>query len=193
MNFERLCTDLPVAPLLAAIQPDWWRHITIRQDFLGSAHHATQCIYLRGPAGFSFEECFVDHTSIDYPLLPSVIDVLMPVLRPVLRALRWVELGRLLLVRLPAGAALEPHIDEGAYAEHFERYHVALSTNEQCALVVDGEAQPMAAGEAWRFDHRKTHHAYNTGSTDRVHLIIDAVPYRSSDGVSTRLAGPVDP
>lgn len=193
MSFERLCIDLPVEPLLARIDPAWWNAITIRQDFLGSAHHATQCIYLRGPAGFSVDEYFTDLTSVDYPVLPSVIDVLMPVLRPVLTALRWIELGRVLLVRLPACTALEPHIDEGAYAAHFERYHVVLSSNERCALVVDEVEQHMAPGEAWRFDHRKTHYAYNAGTTDRVHLIIDAVPYGGSDGVGPSNAGPHGP
>lgn len=177
MNFERICEGLPIEPLLAALdaRPDWWNEIVIRQIFLGSAHHMTQSIHLRGPLSFCYEDAFLSTATQDYPLLEPLMPVLMPVLSPLLTAIAYRELGRVLIVRLPPGGALDPHIDQGVYAEHFDRYHVALRTNADCCLVVDDEPQHMAAGEAWRFDHRKTHSAFNRGSVERIHLILDAV------------------
>lgn len=176
MNFERICDGLMVQPLLDLVDanPDWWNAITIRQEFIGSAHHATQAIHLRGPSSFTFDDVFIDTGAYDYPLLESCIDALMPVLRPLLVAIDWSDLGRMMIVQLPAGCELDPHVDEGRYAAHYSRFHVALRTNDRCALVVDGEPQHMAAGEAWWFDHRRQHSAFNHGDTGRIHLIVDA-------------------
>jgi hypothetical protein len=179
-NFEFVASGLDVAPLAALLDanPAWWRDITMRQDYLGSAHAATHCIYLRGPAGFTFEEYFLELAALDYPRLPTALAALMPVVRPLLRAIDWRELGRILIVRLPAGAELDEHIDQGEYARHYARFHIPLVTNADCALVVAGEPQHMAVGEAWWFNHHKPHYAYNHGETERVHLIVDAVSPR---------------
>jgi quercetin dioxygenase-like cupin family protein len=191
MNFERLLCGLPVEPLAAklAANPDWWNAITLRQDFLGSPHYDTETIFLRGPAGFSFEAYFQQADALDYHLLSSVMDELMPVLRPLLLAIDWQELGRILLVRMPPGAALDEHTDEGHYAETYARFHVPLVTNPGCSLTVDRERQHMEAGEAWWFDHRRPHSAHNTGETARIHLIVDAVSARYKTG---RHDGPCD-
>ncbi|WP_176125784.1 aspartyl/asparaginyl beta-hydroxylase domain-containing protein [Paraburkholderia youngii] len=177
MNFERLLTGLPVAPLAAALadSPEWWQRITTRQDFLGSPHEGTETIFLRGPLDFTLEEYFGETYAADYPELAAVIDELMPIVRPLLQAIEWKELGRMLLVRMPPGVALDEHTDEGAYAEHYSRFHIPLATNGQCELVVNGQPQHMQAGEAWWFNHRAPHSAHNMGETERVHLIVDAV------------------
>lgn len=181
MNFERLLTGLPVEPLLQKLtaNPAWWTEETLRQEFLGSAHYATQTIFLRGPRGFSFEEYFGETYAEDYPRLAEVIDEVMPIVRPLLKAIQWrSDLGRILVVRMPAGAALDEHTDEGEYAAHFARFHVPLVTNPGCNLTCDRERQHMEAGEAWWFDHRAPHSAHNKGETDRIHLIVDAVSPR---------------
>jgi hypothetical protein len=179
-NFEFITSGLDVAPLAALLEanPPWWRDITMRQEHLGSAHYATQCIYLRGPLGFTIEEYFQDISAIDYPLLEPLLPALMPVVRPLLTCINWRELGRILIVRLPAGAELDQHVDQGDYARHYARFHIPLVTNADCALVVAGDAQHMAVGEAWWFNHHKPHYARNHGATDRVHLIVDAVSPR---------------
>lgn len=196
MTFARLLEGLPVEPLAALLDahPDWWKQITMRQDYLGSAHHETECIYLRGPRSFDFEHYFGESWAGDFPRLRDTLTHLMPVMRPLLDAIGWQELGRVMLVRMPAGAQLEEHTDEGPYAEHYSRYHVPIVTNAHCEMWVDGETQHMAAGDAWWFNHRVPHTAYNNGDAARIHLIVDAVPrdYRlDTDGPCN--PGPVEP
>lgn len=196
MNFERILTGLPVQALADTLaeNPEWWHAITMRQDFLGSPHEQTETIFLRGPRAFTLEGYFGEADALDYHLLPAVIDELMPLVRPLLDAIEWSELGRILLVSMPAGGNLEEHTDEGEYARHYTRYHVPVTTNPDCALVVDGVHQHMAAGDAWLFNHRAPHWAYNAGESERIHLIVDAVSRRyrlDDDGpCDTRLEQP---
>lgn len=173
---KTLLTGLPVRRLLDVIHPMHWQEITIRQAFPGSAHHATQAIYLRGPRSF-LDPFGIE--SVDYPLLQYYVTQLMPVIRPLLKLIEYSDLGRVMLVKLPAGKTLDLHCDEGAYAEHYQRFHVALSGNAECSLTVydDGVTKHHADdGDAFWFNHRKQHTASNLGDSDRVHLIVDAVP-----------------
>jgi hypothetical protein len=177
MNFELITTGLNVNPLLDLIDanPELWGDITIRQSFPGSAHHDTECIFVLGPKGFTVADYFMDLSALDYPAVHKLMPGLIGVVQPVVKQLGVTELGRILIVRLQAGGVIDEHIDTGRYAEHYSRFHIALRTNPGCELVVGGEAQHMAAGEAWWFNHRKLHSGHNRGSEPRIHVIIDAV------------------
>jgi hypothetical protein len=159
--------------------PHLWDEITARQEYTGSAHKDTQCIYPRGPYKFT-PYYYMFHTgAYDYPVMDTLADVLVPVLRPLLTdALQVEELGRVLIVKLKPGGVVTPHIDEGTYADHYARFHVAVTGNEQATLTAGPNTQHFAPGEAWWFDHKVTHSARNDSDTDRIHIIIDAVTPR---------------
>ena len=178
MNFERLQTGIDVAPIRDALAacPTLWRMITARQDYPGSAHRDTQCIFIRGPEAFTPEAYQGTVTAIDYPAAATPLGVaVQAILGPLLEALGVSELGYVLVVSLKAGGVIDEHVDEGAYAEHYERFHLAITGEPSAALIVNGERQHFAPGELWRFDHRSSHWAENPGATDRIHVIFDAV------------------
>ena len=181
MNFDRIATGLDVAPLLAALDamPELWGEITLRQDYPGSAHHDTDCIFLRGPRSFTPEDYFFDLGSFDYPAMDKLADALVPLLRQLLQdVLQVEELGRVLIVRLKPGGHVDAHVDEGDYADHFARFHVALTGEPGSVLTAGGEVQHFAPGEAWWFDHKVEHTADNLGDVPRIHIIFDAVTQR---------------
>jgi len=180
-RFERLATDLDVQPIIDRIEamPELWAEITARQDYTGSAHKDTECIFARGPYSFTPYYYMFDLGSYDYPAMDKLGDVLIPVLRPLLtEVLAVTELGRVLIVNLKAGGLVKPHVDEGTYADHFARFHVALTGNDHCMLEVGNDQACMRPGEAWWFDHKQQHSACNLGQTDRWHIILDAVSPR---------------
>lgn len=180
-RFERLATGLDVQPIIDRIEamPELWAEITARQDYTGSAHKDTECIFARGPYSFTPYYYMFDLGSYDYPAMDTLADVLIPVLRPLLTDVLGVtELGRVLIVNLKAGGVVKPHIDEGTYADHFARFHVALTSNDRCMLEVGDDQAAMHPGEAWWFDHKQRHSAFNLGTTDRWHIILDAVSPR---------------
>jgi hypothetical protein len=177
-NCKLVASDLKTAPILEALANNlgMWSEITVRQDYPGSAHHDTKCIFARGPEAFTPDKFFFDLGSYDYPAMDRLADVLVPVLRPLLNdVLKVTELGRVLIVNLKAGGSVDEHIDEGTYADYFARFHVVISTNPYCYNITGGEPAHWAVGECWWFDHKKPHAATNQGETDRVHIIIDAV------------------
>lgn len=177
MNFRKVAGELPVAPLLAALagEPQLWERHTLRQEFFCSPHWATQSIYLRGPRAFTFEDYFMDTGAFPVPGPEDVEDAAANLVSRLLVMTNAGELGRVLIVKLPPGGVLIEHVDEGVYAEHYERIHVALATNERAVLVCNDEAMHVPVGEAWWFDHRAPHTARNMGDSERVHLIVDLV------------------
>lgn len=180
-DFELIASGLDVQPIIDRIEsmPGLWDEITARQEFTATAHRDTKTIFVRGPYKFTLYYYLFDLGSYDYPVMDDLQDVLVPVLTPLLKdELQVTELGRVLIVNLKAGGYIKPHIDEGKYADHFSRFHVALTGNNDCALMVGQDKQHMKPGEAWWFNHKVEHSAINAGQTDRWHIIIDAVTSR---------------
>lgn len=177
MNFERIATGLDVGPLLAALeaQPERWREITVRQDYPGSAHHDTEAIFLRGPRAFTVADYMGDPVAYDYPAMDALADVLVPLLRPLLQAMEVSELGYVLAVNLKPGGRIDEHVDEGAYAEHYARFHLVLTSEPGNTFTVGGESVHMAPGELWWFNHRAPHRVANDSAAGRIHVIFDAV------------------
>lgn len=176
--FELLETGIDVQPIVDRINemPELWTEITARQEYTGSAHKDTETIFARGPFSFTPYYYQFDTGSYDYPAMDKLADVLVPVIRPLLEnTLAVTELGRVLIVNLKAGGVVKSHIDKGKYADHFARFHLCLTGNDRCALVVNKQPFFMKPGEFWWFDHKQEHSAFNQGETDRWNIIIDAV------------------
>lgn len=175
-NFRRISSDPGSARLLLAglaEQPHRWDEITARQQYPGSAHHDTRCIFLRGPAELTPAGVQQSLDAVDYPALEALPGARL-LLRLVGLNLFARELGRAMLVELRPGGVIDWHADQGAYAEHFQRFHLCLS-GESCLFHCGDEVVVMQPGELWWFDHRTEHYVRNAGPIPRVHLIVDAV------------------
>lgn len=172
-NFKRLATSIDPSPILAELkgQADLWKQITVRQDFEGSPHAATESIFLRGPARLDnpLEELdCVDMLAIES--LPATVDII----GQLWQRLGIRELGWAMLVNLKAGGVITPHTDEGAYARYYARFHYVLTSTPGCRFTVGTETVHMAPGEVWWFNHQIEHTVWNDGP-DRLHLIFDAI------------------
>lgn len=153
-----------------------WNEFTARQDTPGSAHHATRCIVLRGPDthNLTADAVFGCLESIDLPAIEQLPRV-RELCAEACQMLRVQTLGRVMLVELPAGASIDRHFDQGAYADHFDRFHLPLTSEPGNLFTCGDETIHMAPGELWQFNHHIEHEVVNNSSAPRVHLIIDAV------------------
>lgn len=84
---------------------------------------------------------------------------------------------RCLLARLPAGAAIAPHIDRAPYFSQTVRLHVPIVTHEHAYMVCAGRCYVMRAGELWALNNSAQHGVWNADeSRARTHLICDFLP-----------------
>ena len=83
--------------------------------------------------------------------------------------------GRSRFMGLAAGAQVPPHIDTHYYWRTHLRLHIPVITNPGVAFTCGGQTVHMAAGECWAFDSFQWHNVQNTGSEQRIHLVLDTV------------------
>lgn len=170
-NFRRLATAVEVAPALAELQaqPGLWSLIQVRQQYAESAHVDTEAVVLRGPE--SIEGIFDNLECLNFPCFDQ-LPATRTLIGNVIEFLKAREVGRLMLVRLKPEGWIRPHVDEGAYARYFARFHLVLDSNAECIFHCGEERSCMAPGELWWFNHQRTHSVLNNGEA-RIHLIMD--------------------
>jgi len=157
---------------------------TRRQEASKSPHHDTQMILLRAPAGdVSRETWFADVEHADTPLLaewPSARRVIAAIARSHERRTQQQfgtaiepSFGKIMVVRLKAGGFVDWHVDQGAYAEAHDRFHLCLIASPAAFLYSNGQAAVLQPGTLAFFDNRKLHGEVNFGPIARDHLIVD--------------------
>jgi hypothetical protein len=180
-NLKKIASGVDISSLADAIEsrPYLFSAIKARQETPGSAHGDTESIFLRWAESQTLEAVFNEIPAIDYPALEQLPEV-RPILARIVDLLGTSAIGRILIVKLRPGGFITPHIDEGAYADHYERFHLVLESGIGNAFFVEfepdhSEVAYMKPGELWWFDHKRKHWVINDSQVSRIHLIIDAV------------------
>lgn len=161
---ERLRADLD------AVNRDWIDHL-VKQNYEGN----WSVLPLRHTAGATHPVMMIysDPTAtefVDGPLLGAT-----PYFRDVLAAFKC-PLTVVRLMRLTPGSVIKPHFDHDLAAEHgVARIHIPITTNPDVEFLLNGTPVAMAPGEAWYLRLMDTHSVANRGTSDRVHLVIDAI------------------
>jgi len=180
LSFKQVATGFNAAPLLTrlAAHPELWQ-AGPRETYPGSAHSHAQSIMVRWipqAAEVTVHAALNATESVDYPaaalLMPEVGEAVMSVLE---RIGVIGELGHVILTRLPPGAALDAHMDEGIYADLYDRFHLCLQGDLGNRFECGGEIYHPEPGEIFWFNHKRPHEVRNNGSVDRIHLIVDAM------------------
>lgn len=158
-------------PILAALsaRPDLWNENNLRSTYPGSPHADVDDIWLL----FNREDGGVVDDVQTHPFrgwyeLP-VRDVVLNLMRRV----NGTQLGRVVITRLPPGKSIAPHVDQGAPAEFFTRFQIALQSLPGCIFKCGEEVIQFASGEAWQFDNGQTHSVVNNSADDRIVMIVD--------------------
>jgi hypothetical protein len=129
-------------------------------------HSRAEAVFLRGYAPAQGELPIEDRPILDR--LPYAREVLGLLAAPPLRCL---------LARLPAGAAIAPHIDRAPYFAKTLRIHVPVTTSERVFMWCAGLTYRMRAGEVWALNNSTHHGVWNADpGLSRTHLICDFLP-----------------
>lgn len=180
-NFALLKSQVDVYPLLKALERNahLFDQITGRQDTPGSPHSDTKAIFLRWSKDLSVHAAFNYIEAVDFPAFSELPEA-RELVADVIKATGADKLGRVLITLLKPGGFILPHADEGAVADHYERFHLVLHSEEGNFFYSQlnpssGEYVHMKEGEIWWFNHKRPHWVENNSGSDRIHLIVDAV------------------
>jgi hypothetical protein len=175
-NFQCLAANVDVIPLMNAIlrDPALWNQNTLRTAHPNTAHSQVDDIWLRfNEVEPENQLAVVDDTEcVNYPAwwaLPQARALIFDLMRRI----EGERLGRVLVTRLRPGGKIAPHVDGGAPATYYERFHVVLNSAPGCLFRAGDETVSMRTGEVWWFDNTKEHEVINNSVDDRIHLIID--------------------
>lgn len=88
-------------------------------------------------------------------------------------------IARVMYINLPSGKSVPYHKDGGYYLFSVRRFHIPIITNDRVSYTVGDEKKFMREGECWEINNNNHHSVSNDGDNDRVHLVIDLIPYES--------------
>lgn len=171
---ERIClldSGLQVAPIYWALQqhPELWNQHTTRTANPDSPHHGLDDIWARFGDPARAEDGGA-HDSFWYP----AADVLgiKPMCLDLMRAVQGVELGGVLITRIPPGAECKPHTDPGWHARRYDKFAVQITSAPGQRFHFDGESLETKPGDLFWFDNQFTHWVTNPTAYERVTMIV---------------------
>jgi mannose-6-phosphate isomerase-like protein (cupin superfamily) len=89
-------------------------------------------------------------------------------------------------MKLGAGSVIREHTDHDLAAEEGNvRLHIPVRTSDAVDFRLNGTRVHMRAGECWYLRLQDPHSVRNTGTEERIHLVIDA-------GINTWLVQQLD-
>ena len=176
-HFQKIAAGVEVLPLVLDLyrQPELWNEHTARTGGAGS-FVGTDDIWLRfrAPEQLTDRAAFAEMFRCQWYPAWHALPHLRPIVFGLMSRVEAVELGGILLTRVPAGCQVAPHDDRGRWhSEWFQtKAYLPLASNPACSNSCGDERVTMAVGEAWLFDNLQTHSTVNEGQTDRITLIV---------------------
>lgn len=161
----RLARDLDAL----SAQP-WIAHF-VKQNYEGD----WSVLPLRGVAGARHPVMMIysDPAATDYEDTPLLEHC--PYIREMLARFAC-DLHAVRLMRLTPGSIIKEHSDHDLSVEDgCVRIHIPVTTNPLVEFELNRRRVAMAPGSAWYLRLSDPHRVANKGTTDRVHLVIDAV------------------
>lgn len=162
---DRLARDLD-----GLSSAEWTRHY-VRQNYDGD----WSVIALRSPAGETHPVRMINadrnaRSFVDTPLLRSCESF-----RQVLDSFDC-PLRSARLMRLAPGSVIKEHTDlDLSFEDGMVRMHIPVTTNPSVEFQLNHSRVVLDAGSVWYLRLSDPHSVANRGSTDRVHLVVDAL------------------
>ena len=175
-NFMKIAFGVDTMPILLELHrtPALWDLHTNRQSYPNTPHGDTKTIIVRFrpeaeiKGKHSYNE---EHRNVFWPAWRS-LPSLRPLVFNLMTRVAAVELGTVLITRLPPGGAILPHSDRGSWAaEYYQtKCHLVLAGSAISRCVDD--AVTMTQGDCFTFDNLLIHSVENHGDCDRICLIV---------------------
>lgn len=174
-NFLKIADGVDVLPVLSALaaDPKLWNANKIRTTHESSPHRAVDDILVFFNRVPDRPEEIVNDIQAHPCDAWFVLNPIKPMVLDLMRRVGGCQLGRVIITRLPPGKMIEPHVDMGAPADFYQRYHIVLQSGPGCIFHAGDEAVAMSAGEVWWFDNQQEHRVINNSADDRIVIVVD--------------------
>lgn len=177
-NFEKIDCQVDVSALLKQLEehPQLWDQHPERKIGYGSPHSEMSDIWVRFRDKSELLEVkhyAESHTPVWYPSRRILTEV-ERISLDMMTLFRAVQLGGVLITKIPPSGEIKPHNDRGRWHPEFfnTKVYIPLQSNDGCINTCQDDQVNMKTGEVWVFDNLKTHSVQNNGDTDRITLII---------------------
>ena len=175
MRFVQLASGVDVVPVLLELNraAHLWDRNPERRLYPGTPHAAMVDVTVRymPEAQLTLEARALEHRNVFWPAwyeLPS----LRPMIFALMNRVACVELGSILITKLPAGGRILPHSDAGSWAPEYYNCKCHITLEGSALVSCEGEVCRFDAGSIWTFDNLITHSVECEGERDRVVCIV---------------------
>lgn len=175
-QFLRIAHSVDTMPVLLELQraPHLWDDYPMRRTFPGTAHGQMTDVFVRFRPRDQIKGLESHNDEYRCEFWPAWRE--LPSLRPLVFALMAkasaVELGSILITRLPPGKKILLHSDRGPWAPEFYNCKAHLTLIGSSLSRCGEDVVTMRAGEAWTFDNLIEHEVENPGSEERIVVIV---------------------
>ncbi|CAB4123344.1 Aspartyl/asparaginy/proline hydroxylase [uncultured Caudovirales phage] len=171
MKIKLISEGANVNPIHWAIlqHPELWNEHNSRTIDEASPHFGLDDIWAR----FGETEDAETGKSHDSKWYPSA-DILgiKPLVYDLFRSVEGVELGGVLITRIPAGKNCKPHEDHGWHARRYEKFAVQITSAPNQEFCFDDEKLETKPGDIFWFDNQYMHWVNNPTAYDRITMIV---------------------
>lgn len=172
---DRALLDLCFDPVLLqkdleGLESHQWIDHFVKQNYEGT----WDVLPLRGTSGATHPVMMIysDPSCKDFTDTPYLQQA--PYFQSVLAAFEC-PLQSVRLMRLTPGSEIKQHCDHDLSAELGQvRMHIPITTNPEVDFFLNQTRVPMMPGSCWYLRLADPHSVRNRGTTDRVHLVVDA-------------------
>lgn len=179
-HFLKIADGVDIMPLLLAVQrqPELWNTENLRTTHRMSPHTEVEDILLRFNDLKEFRETgsassiLDQHESVNYPAW-STLPEAQGMIFDLMRRVRGIRLGRVMITRLAPGKKIDPHVDSGDHAAYYDRFHIILQNHPGSIFRAGNESITARAGEVWWFNNAIEHEVKNNSAEDRLTMIVD--------------------
>jgi mannose-6-phosphate isomerase-like protein (cupin superfamily) len=175
-RFVQIATG--VEPLLLRLElarnEQLWDQHPDRRLYPGTPHAAMTDITVRYMPETNLTDLEVrrrEHRNVFWPAW-HVLPALRPVVFGLMTRVQAVELGSILLTRLPPGKQIDLHSDAGGWAPEYYNCKAHWTVAGSALVRCEDEACEFESGTVWTFDNLHMHSIENHGEDYRVCVIV---------------------
>lgn len=169
MKIQKIASNVPVAPLLWALQSNehLWNKNTERTASVSSPHHGLDDIWARYAADAKSNG---EHDSVWYP--SEITEHVKAIVYPLMQFVQGDRLGGVLITRIKAGKECRPHQDNGWHARYYKKFGVQIQSAPGQKFCFDNEELETMPGDVFMFKNEFMHWVKNDTPHDRITMIV---------------------